>query len=90
LIVVRSDWSLTLQYIAIAIAVSLSVWGVMRAQFPRAERRLRIVLAAPLVRDARPRWLRSFGRLIAPKPRTASDAGCGGCARCDTDDAPRD
>jgi hypothetical protein len=85
LIVVRTEWSLLLEYMVVAIAVSVSVWVVIRKQFPRAERRFRIALAAPLVRDGRPHWLRAFGRLIAPAPRAAPDTACGGCARCDDD-----
>jgi hypothetical protein len=79
-----SEFALALQYAVIAVAVIISAWVVLRKQFPNAERRLRIVLAAPLVREARPAWLRAFGRRIAPTPRTATGAACGGCDGCDS------
>ncbi len=80
----HSELSLVLQYIAIVIAVMASAWVVLRTQCPSAERRLRIALAAPLVREARPMWLRALGRRIAPAPRVAADGGCGGCNGCET------
>ncbi len=75
---------LALQYLIVAMAAAISAWVVLRKQFPRAERRLRIALAAPLVRDARPSWLRAFGRRIAPTPLNAATGACGGCDRCET------
>jgi hypothetical protein len=81
----HSELSLVLQYVAIVIAVAVSAWVVLRKQFPSAERRLRIALAAPLVREGRPAWLRGLGRRIAPAPRAAADGGaCGGCNGCET------
>ena len=79
-----SEISLVLQYVAIVIAVAISAWVVLRKQCPSAERRLRIALATPLVREARPAWLRALGRRIAPTPRVAADGGCGGCNGCET------
>jgi hypothetical protein len=73
--------ALTLQYLIVAIAVAISAWVVLRKQAPALERRLRIVLALPLVRDGRPAWLRAIGRRIAPPVKTA-DVGCGGCDGC--------
>lgn len=76
--------SLALQYPIVALAVAISAWVVLRKQFPRAERRLRIALAAPLVRETRPRWLRAVGRRIAPPSIAAASGACGGCDRCET------
>ena len=70
--------SLTLQYLLIALAVTVSAWVVFRKQAPNAARSLRIALALPLLRDGRPAWLRAFGKRIAPAPTRAGD-GCGGC-----------
>jgi len=70
--------SLILQYLLIALAVTVSAWVVFRKQAPNAARRLRIALALPLLREGRPGWLREFGRWIAPEPTRSGD-GCGGC-----------
>lgn len=70
--------SLTLQYLLIALAVTVSAWVVFRKQAPNAARSLRIALALPLLRDGRPAWLRAFGKRIAPTSTRAGD-GCGGC-----------
>ncbi|MES2670315.1 MAG: DUF6587 family protein [Pseudomonadota bacterium] len=78
-----SQLSLTLQYILIALAVTVSAWVVFRKQAPNAARRLRVALALPLLRERRPAWLRAFGKRIAPAPK-ASAEGCGGCNRCET------
>lgn len=80
--------ALALQYAVVAIAVAISAWVVLRKQAPGLERRLRIVLALPLVREGRPAWLRAIGRRIAPRAKIA-DAGCGGCDGCGTPDASR-
>jgi hypothetical protein len=61
---------------------------VLRKQAPALERKLRIALALPLVREGRPAWLRAIGRRIAPPVKTA-DAGCGGCDGCGTPDVQR-
>ncbi len=74
--------SLTLQYVAIALAVIVSAWVVLNKQFPDLARRLRIALALPLVREGRPAWLRRLGKRIAPAPRSGADA-CGGCSSCE-------
>lgn len=80
--------ALMLQDLIVAIAVAISAWVVLRRQAPGLERRLRIALALPLVRDGRPAWLRAIGRRIAPRVRTA-DVGCGGCDGCDTPGSSR-
>ncbi|MBP6749197.1 MAG: hypothetical protein KA144_06125 [Xanthomonadaceae bacterium] len=80
---------LALQYLIVAAAVAISAWVVLRKQLPRLERRLRIALAAPLVREARPHWLRALGRRIAPTPLNAATGACGGCDRCETDPGER-
>lgn len=77
---------LPLQYAVIAAAVAVSAWVVLRKQAPNVERRLRIALAVPLVREGRPAWMRSLGRKLAPMPKTASD--CGGCDGCGPDQSP--
>lgn len=79
--------SLTLQYLLIALAVTISAWVVFRKQAPNAARRLRVALALPLLRDGRPAWLRAFGKRIAPAPKASAD-GCGGCNSCETGNSP--
>lgn len=79
--------SLTLQYILIALAVTVSAWVVFRKQAPNAARRLRIALALRLLREGRPAWLRAFGKRIAPAPNASAD-GCGGCNSCETGKSP--
>jgi hypothetical protein len=73
---------LMLQYVVIAVAVTISAWVVLNKQCPGLARRLRVALALPLVREARPAWLRAFGRRIAPSPKAGADA-CGACNSCD-------
>ncbi|MEA9580920.1 DUF6587 family protein [Xanthomonas nasturtii] len=75
------DLSLTLQYVVIAIAVLVSLWVVMKKQFPSALRRMRGALALALLRDGRPTWMQTLGRRVAP-PATQSSAACGGCDSC--------
>lgn len=74
--------ALALQYLIVAIAVAVSAWVVFRKQAPNAARRLRIALALPLVREARPAWMRALGRRIAPTAQDAAGA-CGGCTGCE-------
>ena len=76
------DASLLMQYIAIALALVASVAVVMHKQFPKATRELRIAIALPLLRDGKPRWVKSLGRRLAPAPR-GGGPGCGGCDSCD-------
>lgn len=75
------DAGLLAQYVMIALAVLVSIGVVMRKQFPEATRRLRIALALPLLREARPDWMRALGRWIAPPAK--GEGGCGGCDGCD-------
>ncbi|MEA5125032.1 DUF6587 family protein [Xanthomonas floridensis] len=75
------DLSLTLQYLVIAVAVLLSLWVVMKKQFPGILRRLRGSLALALLRAGRPAWMHGLGRRIAP-PATQGGASCGGCDSC--------
>ncbi|CAD0335950.1 DUF6587 family protein [Xanthomonas hortorum] len=75
------DLSLTLQYVVIAFAVLLSLWVVMKKQFPGVLRRLRGALAIGLLRDGRPAWMHTLGRCVAP-PATQSASACGGCDSC--------
>ena len=76
------DAGLALQYAVVAAVVALSAWMVLRRQFPVAARRLRVVLAIPLVREGRPVWVRALGRRIAP-PVLHGGKGCGACGGCD-------
>ncbi|MFT3756032.1 MAG: hypothetical protein QM769_08795 [Pseudoxanthomonas sp.] len=73
--------SLLLQYTVIALAVIISAWVVAKKQFPGTVRKLRIALAVPLLREARPAWLRTLGRKIAPEAKKPSGS-CGGCDNC--------
>ncbi|WP_042810981.1 DUF6587 family protein, partial [Xanthomonas citri] len=57
---------LTLQYLVIAIAVLVSLWVVMKKQFPGVLRRLRGALALGLLRRGRPAWMQALGRRVAP------------------------
>ncbi|KAB7768175.1 DUF6587 family protein [Xanthomonas maliensis] len=75
------DWSLTLQYLVVALAVLISLWVVLKKQFPGTVRRLRGALAVALVRDGRASWLQDLGRRIAP-PAGQGGAACGGCDTC--------
>ncbi|MCC4617473.1 hypothetical protein LL972_15945 [Xanthomonas campestris pv. asclepiadis] len=75
------DLSLTLQYVVIACAVLLSLWVVMKKQFPGLLRRLRSTLAIGLLREGRPAWMHALGRRVAP-PAAQSAAACGGCDSC--------
>ncbi|PPU48012.1 hypothetical protein XarbCFBP7697_12115 [Xanthomonas arboricola] len=73
--------SLTLQYLVIALAVLLSLWVVMKKQFPGTLRRVRGAVAIGLLRDGRPAWMRTLGRRVAP-PAAQNAASCGGCDSC--------
>ncbi|MCD0244957.1 hypothetical protein JWH11_04030 [Xanthomonas melonis] len=75
------ELSLTLQYVVIAVAVLISVWVVMKKQFPGTVRRLRGALALVLLREGRPAWMQALGRRVAP-PASQGGASCGGCDNC--------
>ena len=75
------ETGLLVQYILIALAVIASVWVVAVKQFPGSVRRLRILLATPLLREGRPEWLQGVGRWIAP-PGQGGAGSCGGCKDC--------
>ena len=71
------------QYVVVAIAVLASAAFVLQSRWPAGVRRLRIAFALPLVREARPAWVRGVGKWIAPAalPNGAScDQACGGCS----------
>jgi hypothetical protein len=75
--------SLALQYVVIALAALVSVWVVMKKQFPSVARRVRVAVAVPMVREGRPGWMRAIGRRIAPPVVAGSSGGaCGGCDSC--------
>ncbi|AEQ96381.1 DUF6587 family protein [Xanthomonas oryzae] len=73
--------SLALQYLVIAIAVLVSLWVVMKKQFPNVLRRLRRALARGLLRSGRPAWMQALGRRVAP-PAAQNASACGGCDSC--------
>jgi hypothetical protein len=75
------DAGLLVQYLVIALAVVSSAAYVARRQFPAAVRRLRVVLAVPMVRDGKPRWLQRLGRVVAP-PVRGDSGSCGTCNGC--------
>ena len=74
--------SLALQYAVIAILVVVSVWVVLKKQFPGPLRKARIALALPLLREDRAAWVRRLGRWIAPPGLTINGKACGGCDGC--------
>ena len=71
-----------LQYMVIALAVTLSVGYLAKRQWPGAVQRLRVVCALALLRDQRRTWRRKLGRWIAPPALGRAGtcgSGCGGC-----------
>jgi hypothetical protein len=72
---------LWLQYVVVALVVLLALWMFASRQMPGLMRRLRLWLAAPLVRQGRPGWKLRLGRWIAP-PARGGGAACGGCDNC--------
>lgn len=72
--------SLLLQYVVIALAVTLSAWVVAKKQFPGSVRKLRVSLALPLLREGKPSWMRALGRWLAPPG--SGGGSCGGCNGC--------
>ena len=74
-------WGLLLQQAVVVLAVSASAAYVLHARTPQLSRRLRLALAIPLVREARPAWIQRLGRWVAPAP--AASSGCGACSACD-------
>ena len=73
--------ALWLQYTIIAAVVLAALWIFLKKQMPGTLRRLRLALAAPLVREGRPGWMRALARKIAP-PSRAGGSACGGCDGC--------
>ncbi|HRF83827.1 MAG TPA: hypothetical protein PLO34_05290 [Pseudoxanthomonas sp.] len=72
---------LWLQYAVIGAVVVLALWIFARKQLPGTLRKVRLALAAPLVREGRPVWMRSLARKIAP-PSSGGPSSCGGCDGC--------
>ena len=71
------------QYLVVALAVLASAAFVAQSRWPAGMRRLRIACALPLVREARPAWVRGVGKWIAPAAATGAatcDPNCGGCS----------
>ena len=73
------DTGLLIQYLIIAVAVLVSVWVVLKKQFPGTVRKLRGVLALALLKPGRAAWLQALGRRIAP-PATGGGGACGSTA----------
>lgn len=73
---------LWLQYAVIGMVVAIALWIFAKKQLPGTLRRARVALAAPLVRDGRPAWMRSLARRIAPPGAGPGGAACGGCDNC--------
>ena len=73
---------LWLQYAIVAAVVLVALWIFFKKQMPGTLRRLRLALAAPLVREGRPGWMRSLARHIAPPSRGSGASACGGCNDC--------
>lgn len=76
------DLPLWLQYLLVGLVVLVALWMFLRRQFPGMVRRTRIAVAAPLVREGRPAWMRRLARRIAP-PGRGGASSCGGCSGCD-------
>ncbi|MGH8073228.1 MAG: DUF6587 family protein [Lysobacter sp.] len=72
---------LLLQYTVIALAVLASAVYVARRQFPAVVRKLRVLVAVPMVREGKPRWLQRLGRAVAP-PVRGDNGSCGTCNGC--------
>jgi hypothetical protein len=71
------------QYAVIGVAVVASAVFVLQSRWPAGVRRLRIACAVPLVREARPAWVRKVGKFIAPRASSGApgcDTGCDGCS----------
>ena len=82
------DLPLWLQYLVIGLVALVALWMFLRRQFPGLVRRARIAVAAPMVREGRPPWMRTLARRIAPAVR-ADGSACGGCNGCGDDGPPR-
>ncbi len=61
--------ALWLQYLVVGAVVVLALWIFVKKQMPGTLRKVRLALAAPLVREGRPGWMRSLARRIAPPSR---------------------
>lgn len=75
------DLPLWLQYLVVGLVVAAALWIFLKKQLPGTLRRARLALAAPLVREGRPAWMRGLARRIAP-PAAGSAGACGGCDNC--------
>ncbi len=74
------DAGLLIQYVLVALAVLVSLWVVIKKQFPRTLRRARGAIALRLLRDGAGGWRQALGRRIAPP--AFSTGACGGCDSC--------
>ena len=79
---------LWLQYAIVAAVVLVALWIFFKKQMPGTLRRLRLALAAPLVREGRPDWMLALARRIAP-PASGAGSSCGGCDGCGPDGPKR-
>lgn len=76
------DPPLWLQYLVIGVVVAVALWIFAKKQMPGSLRRARLALAAPLVREGRPAWMRTLARRIAPPSSAGAASACGGCDNC--------
>lgn len=73
---------LWLQYAIVGAIVIVALWIFAKKQLPGTLRRVRLALAAPLVREGRPAWMRALARRIAPPSKGGGASACGGCDNC--------
>lgn len=76
------DLPLWLQYLVVGTVVVAALWIFVKKQMPGTLRRTRLALAAPLVREGRPAWMRALARRIAPPSTGGGASACGGCDNC--------
>jgi len=72
--------SLILQYVIIAFMVWVSVWVVLKKQFPGLLRQMQGKLAQWLIRPQRSAKIQALGRRLAPSVQL--DTACTGCHTC--------
>ncbi len=70
------------QYVVVGAVVVASGAFVLHSRWPAGVRKFRVACAVPLVREARPKWVRKVGLWVAPTVRNAAACGDGGCDGC--------
>ncbi|WP_162433443.1 DUF6587 family protein [Pseudoxanthomonas koreensis] len=78
-----------LQYAIVGAIVIVALWVFAKKQLPGTLRKARLALAAPLVREGRPAWMRALARRIAPPGRGSATLACGGCDNDSCDPGPK-